>query len=260
MNYFNFQPMGLDKSCVNAYLQTIGKSVGMIERKMPAVVICPGGAYQMVSDSEGDPVAKEFLSAGYHLFVLNYSTGEEAANFNPLCQLASTVAQIRTHAEEWKIDENKIAVCGFSAGGHLEVSLGTLFNEEKFLEVWKRAENVRPDAMILCYPVILADEYAHQESIETVSGAKKECLSMNGLDWISMWMKRHRRHFYGIQKQIFVSVWKIAFLLQQRYRHPKYPLSFMYCQRGSMGCLYVPRKQDVWTHITEDGLNGVLNG
>lgn len=183
MDYFSFQPMGTEKCKVNAYLQTNGESVEMAERKIPAVVICPGGAYQMISDREGDPVAKEFFCAGYHVFVLQYSTGYEAANFKPLCQLASTVAHIRTHAEEWKIDRNKIAVCGFSAGGHLAASLGTLFNEEKFLKVWKREESMRPDAMILGYPVILADEFAHQESIETVSGAQK---GMPEYEWFGL--------------------------------------------------------------------------
>ena len=171
MNYFNFQPAGTESCSVNAYLQTSGQSPEMTGRKLPAVVICPGGGYQMVSDREGDPVAKEYFCAGYHVFVLTYSVGKEASGFRPLCQLAATVAHIRAHAQEWQVDENKIAVCGFSAGGHLAASLGTLYKEEKFLKVWNRPEQIRPDAMILGYPVILADAYAHQESIETVSGA-----------------------------------------------------------------------------------------
>ena len=70
------------------------------------------------------------------------------------------------------IDSEKIAVCGFSAGGHLAASLGTLYKEEAFLKVFGRAENIRPDAMILGYPVITGDEFTHVESIENVSGAK----------------------------------------------------------------------------------------
>lgn len=172
MNYFHFLPSGVGKCTVDAYLQTGGRSPEMAERKLPAVVICPGGAYQMVSDREGEPVAKEFFRAGYHVFVLRYTLGADAADFKPLCQLAATVAHIRKHAEQWLLDENKIAVCGFSAGGHLAASLGTLHREEKFLKVWQRNDPIRPDAMILGYPVITADEYAHEQSIETVSGGK----------------------------------------------------------------------------------------
>lgn len=172
MNYFHFLPSGVGKCTVDAYLQTGGRSPEMAERKLPAVVICPGGAYQMVSDREGEPVAKEFFQAGYHVFVLRYTLGADAADFKPMCQLAATVAHIRNHAEQWLLDENKIAVCGFSAGGHLAASLGTLYREEKFLKVWQRNDPIRPDAMILGYPVITADEYAHELSIETVSGGK----------------------------------------------------------------------------------------
>lgn len=172
MRYFTFQPEGVENCEVTAYLQTNGSSPEMKERKIPAVVICPGGGYGMVSDREADPVAKEYFAAGYHVFILTYSVGHRAKNFEPLCQLAATVAHIRKYAEQFVVDKEKIAVCGFSAGAHLAGSLGTLYNEEKFLQIWKRTENIRPNAMILCYPVIVADEYAHKGSIKNVSGAE----------------------------------------------------------------------------------------
>ena len=126
----------------------------------------------MVSDREGEPVAKEYFAAGYHVFILTYSVGDRAKNFEPLCQLAATIADVRKHADEWRVAKDKIAVCGFSAGGHLAGSLGTLYNEEKFLKVWNREEDIRPNAMVLCYPVITADEFAHVGSIANVSGSQ----------------------------------------------------------------------------------------
>ena len=171
MRYFTFQPEGVEHCEVVAYVQTSGLSKEMRERKIPAVVICPGGGYGMVSDREAEPVAKEYFAAGFHVFVLTYSVGERAKNFEPLCQLAATVAHIRKYAEAIGVDKDRIAVCGFSAGSHLAGSLGTLYNEDKFLQVWKREDDIRPNAMILCYPVILANEYAHQGSIKNVSGA-----------------------------------------------------------------------------------------
>ena len=127
----------------------------------------------MVSEREAEPVALAYFSAGYHTFILNYGVMENAKDFQPLCQLAAAVAHIRRNAAEWSVDGKKLAVCGFSAGGHLAASLGTLFNEESFLKVYGESEDIRPNAMILGYPVITADEYAHVESIENVSGAKK---------------------------------------------------------------------------------------
>lgn len=96
--------------------------------------------------------AVEYFAAGYHVFIVNYSVKEEAVNFLFLSQLEATVAHIRKHAGEWSIDGNKIAVCRFSAGGHLTASLGTLFNEDKFREIWNRTDNIRPDALILGIP------------------------------------------------------------------------------------------------------------
>lgn len=173
MKYFTFCPEGVEKCTVVACLQTNGQQGEMKERNIPAVVICPGGGYRFLSEREGEPVAKEYFAAGYHVFVVNYSVQEDAANFLPLRQLAATIAHIRKYAEEWHVIENKIAVCGFSAGGHLAASLGTLFNEDEFLNVWNRSENIRPDAMILGYPVILSNEYAHKGSLKNVSGAEE---------------------------------------------------------------------------------------
>lgn len=173
MRYFEFQPEGVENCNVKAYIHTSGDSHEMEERYLPTIIICPGGGYGMVSDREGEPVANEYFVAGYNVFVLTYSVGERAKNFEPLCQLAATMAHVRKHAEEWKILKDKIAVCGFSAGGHLAGSLGTLYNEEKFLKVWNRNEDIRPNAMVLCYPVITADVHTHGGSILNVSGAEE---------------------------------------------------------------------------------------
>lgn len=173
MKYFEFQPNGVENCNVKAYIHTSGESERMEDRLLPAVIVCPGGGYRNIAEREGEPVALEYFTAGYNVFVLTrYSVGESARNFAPLCQLAATMAHVRAHADEWRILKDKIAVCGFSAGGHLAGSLGTFYNEEKFLKVWNRGEDIRPNAMILCYPVITSDEYAHQQSIRNVSGSE----------------------------------------------------------------------------------------
>lgn len=163
---------GESDATVTAWLQTSGESSEMDERMIPAIVICPGGAYKFLSDREAEPVAKEYYKAGYHIFILRYSVGKTATDFKPLSQLAYTVAYIRAQAENWKVDKNKIAVCGFSAGGHLAASLGTMFNKRIFLNQWEKTWEIRPNAMVLGYPVISSDEYVQADSIENVSGAK----------------------------------------------------------------------------------------
>jgi len=120
---------------------TLGQNV-----KRPAILICPGGGYVYCSRAEGEPVAMGFAARGFHTFVLRYSTGHEAADFQPLKEVSWAIGYIREHAEEWNIDPEKIVSCGFSAGGHLALSSGLL------------AEN-KPNAMILGYPAASAPNF-----------------------------------------------------------------------------------------------------
>ncbi len=168
MKVFSFLPPLAQGCTVTAWLQPeLARYPHQIH---PAIVICPGGGYRYVSEREGEPVAKAYYAAGFHTFVLDYSVEDQAAGFRPLLQLAATVAEIRRRAPEWKVDPHAVAVCGFSAGGHLAASLGVLFQEPRFLQACPFREDIRPDAMVLGYPVITADAYVDRETIDNVSG------------------------------------------------------------------------------------------
>ncbi len=122
-------------------------------RIRPAVVVCPGGGYGMCSPREADPIAQQYLAAGYHAFVLYYSLNQSAAFPKPLLDLSAALKTIRQHAEEWSIAPDQIAVCGFSAGGHLTASLGTLWNHPEIIQKSSCLnEENRPNALILGYP------------------------------------------------------------------------------------------------------------
>lgn len=181
MERFEFAPGGYENCIVKAWLHD---ALDGCQINYPAVIICPGGAYGCVSDREAEPVAASLYAAGFNTFILYYSVGARAAGFEPLCQLAATIAEVRERSEDWRTIPNKIAVCGFSAGGHLAASLGVLFNEPEFLQVFGSTKHIRPDAVILGYPVITSDAYAHVESIENVSGSPKgsETYQWFGLD------------------------------------------------------------------------------
>ncbi|MEY8338772.1 alpha/beta hydrolase [Lachnospiraceae bacterium 62-35] len=143
-------------------------------RLRPAVIICPGGAYEFCSDRESEPGAVQFLAMGYHAFVLNYSTAPSCFP-TALVELAKAVALIRKHGREWEIDRDRIAVCGFSAGGHLAASLGTFWNQKEIYQAaGAEPEDIRPDRLILCYPVISSGPYGHQPSFQNLLGKKYE--------------------------------------------------------------------------------------
>ena len=132
-------------------------------KQRPLVLVVPGGGYNHVSPREGDPVALQFAAAGYHTAVLTYSVGEGAQNYRPLRQLNEALALLRQNAGEWHILPDKIAVCGFSAGGHLALSGAVL-------AVPGLPDPPRPNAVILGYPVITAGQYAHRGSFVQLAG------------------------------------------------------------------------------------------
>lgn len=118
-----------------------------------AVIVCPGGGYQMLAPSEGEPVALAFLAAGVQAFVLDYSV-EPVRYPAALMELAASVAWVRRHGAEYGIDPHKIAVCGFSAGGHLAGCVSNLWGHPVLSPMGLAPEEMRPDASILSYPVI----------------------------------------------------------------------------------------------------------
>jgi len=139
------------------------------ERKRPLVLIFPGGAYAWRSDREAEPVALRLLSLGIQAAVVRYSVAP--ARFpKALEEAAEAVAYARAHAEEWCCDPHRVAVMGFSAGGHAAAHIGLKWSR------MPQGRDCRPDAMILCYPVITSGEYAHRGSIENLLGDQFEQL------------------------------------------------------------------------------------
>ncbi|MEE1314281.1 MAG: alpha/beta hydrolase [Faecalimonas sp.] len=151
--------------------------------KRPCVIVCPGGGYVATSDREAEIIALQFTAMGYHAAVLRYSHSPAAVFPTALRELAASVALVRERAEEWHVDADAILVCGFSAGGHLVASLGTMWHEAWLSEsLQKTAEDIQPNAMILGYPVISSGIYAHRASFINLLGddyeAKKDELSL----------------------------------------------------------------------------------
>lgn len=148
----------------------------MLIDKRPLVLVCPGGGYGRTSDREAESMALQFLAMGYHAAVLRYSCAP-AKYPTALMELASSMALLRRKAEEWHIDADRIVVQGCSAGGHLAASLGMFWDEDFLAEGIGLAatehELLRPNAMILCYPVITSGEFAHRGSFANLLGDRE---------------------------------------------------------------------------------------
>jgi len=123
--------------------------------RRPLIIVCPGGGYSYLSDREGEPIALRFMAAGFNAMVLYYGIGEHAVAPGPLRDIAAAVALARKNADTYHIDPNQIYVCGFSAGGHVAATLGVYWNSDDILPEYSGLhEDIRPNGMILGYPVI----------------------------------------------------------------------------------------------------------
>ena len=150
------------------------------DRRFPAVLILPGGAYQWVSPREAEPVAMRFLSRGFSCFVLNYSCAPSRFPV-ALREAAMAMRFIRSQADRLHIDPQQVAALGFSAGGHLCGTLGTLFDAEEVGDV-APASMLRPDALILCYPVSVSYGRTHGDSFVNLCGEDRELMDRLSLD------------------------------------------------------------------------------
>ena len=140
-------------------------------KKRGAVMICPGGGYLGCSDREGEPVAMAFAAMGYHAFVLRYSVynGKTGLSFrfshdmparehsvfpNPMYDIGRAMLHIRKNADVWHVDAEKIAICGFSAGGHNCAMYSVSWNKPLMTAYFGVEPGaLKPAACILGYPV-----------------------------------------------------------------------------------------------------------
>lgn len=137
---------GHEDATLEGYILDCELKLGQMTDR-PAVVVCPGGGYAYCSPREAEPVALRYAAQGFHAFILRYSTGWKAADFAPLAEVSWVIGHLRENAKAWHMDPEKIAVCGFSAGGHLALASGLLAEQ-------------KPNAMILGYPAVNVPNYS----------------------------------------------------------------------------------------------------
>lgn len=138
----------------------------------PIIVLCPGGGYEMTSDREAEAFAMKFLAMGYHVAILRYSVSPSVYP-TALMELAQSVRYLRDNADKYHIDVDKVIVQGSSAGGHLAASLGVFWDKPLLSDALQcSSDDIKPNGMILCYPVISSGEYAHRSSFIKLLGDK----------------------------------------------------------------------------------------
>ena len=139
-----------------------------------SIILCPGGGYWIeAAGHEGSDVAKKLNEMHITVFLLKYRIPDSATMVNreigAFQDAQRAILLVRENAGKWKINQHKIGIMGFSAGGHLASTVGTHFNKS-YIDNPKRI-SLRPDFMILIYPVIsFTDSIGHIGSREQIIG------------------------------------------------------------------------------------------
>ena len=128
-----------------------------------AVVICPGGGHNILAfDHEGTEVAEWLNTLGVTGIVLKYRV--PFRNPNNKSEAAVQDAQravrlVRANAIEWGLNESRIGVLGFSAGGETAGLAAINHKSELYKPVDKVDEtSARPDFAVLVYPAYFTDK------------------------------------------------------------------------------------------------------
>ena len=169
-------PGSEDYAALYTYIPDHSDSIGISKR--PMIIICPGGAYDHTSDREAEPLALSFNSFGYNAAVLRYSTGPSEFPI-ALSELSFAIKTVRENAEKWHVDSDKIIVQGSSAGGHLAACMGVFWNwdflngiiQKKETGNYDLREMIRPNGLILNYPVISSETFKHPGSAKNIAGS-----------------------------------------------------------------------------------------
>ena len=166
--YFKVEKPEGANGVLHCYLVEQSASINL-SRKHPAMLILPGGGYSHTSDRESEPVALKFLAKDYNAFVLRYSY-RPLKHPIQLQESAMAMAYIRLNANEFNVIEDKVAVIGFSAGGHLAGMISLLRNDQSLDFLGKNKSIIKPNETIYVYPVVSCNGKASFGSFRNLCG------------------------------------------------------------------------------------------
>ena len=165
----------------------------------PAVLCCPGGAYNSLSTYNIEMISQWLGSMGVTTVMLKYRVprrpDDRTLNRLPLQDAQRAMGLLRSRARQWNIDPDKIAVAGFSAGGHLAFNLATNFDKRAYNPIDRYDKtSCRPNAAILLYPAYLTKPI---ESLDPNPNLEMDNLSAEKTPPIFMAITRPDKFAFG---------------------------------------------------------------
>lgn len=190
---------------LTTYVQTLSYQA---HSPKAAVIICPGGSYEYVSDREGESVALAFAKVGIQAFVLHYSVGQMtppgqdpvSAFPQPMKDLAQALCVVRDHADTWQIDPERIGCCGFSAGGHNVAMFGNSWHDSAYYQdLTSEQTPVRPAFNLLAYP--FTNYYSSAQYLKQM-GELTESMDKQTIEWVQTFVNNSFGHLEPSDDQL----------------------------------------------------------
>ena len=163
-------PIGQEAS-LTAYIPDAEYGYGLT-RKRPGILLAPGGAYLIHATREKEGVALDFVARGFNVYILNYSIGftdRPSKEVNQCClntdnhypqpvlEMLEATHWLKANADEMNLNSDALFLMGFSAGGHLCASVGTMWKDPKLtsqLSFIPEQDELKAAGMVLGYPMI----------------------------------------------------------------------------------------------------------
>ena len=179
-SHFGIERKGAASGRLFCWVWHTSAQISPLGRTRPAVLILPGGGYYKVSPREAEPVAMRFLARGYAAFALDYSIAPSRYPTS-LREAALAMRYIRENAQALEVNAHMVSAVGFSAGGHLCGTLGTMYDCPEVFDI-AAPEVIRPDALGLCYPVAVSWGNTHEGSFLNLTGNDPQLRARLSLD------------------------------------------------------------------------------
>jgi acetyl esterase/lipase len=249
--------VNVSRPTIQAFLPAKSKANGT------SVLIFPGGGYVGLSmESEGTSEAHFLQDHGVAAFLVKYRLPSDATmndkSIGPLQDAQQAIRFVRERAKEWHLDPHRVGVIGSSAGGHLASTLGTHF--DKAYVANPDQVNLRPDFMILVYPVVSMDpKITHMGSRVALLGANptEEQVRLFSND-LQVTKATPPTLILQASDDMLVDV-DNSIVFFEALRHANVPVEMTIFEKGEHGFFLIPR--DRWESIIQRWLetNGWLN-
>lgn len=175
LNLYDVLPNTKDTADLSKNLPELYSYIPHEIKSSHVFLVIPGGGYTHVAmDHEGHQVAQRLAENGYCAYVLKYRLPSSRQHLDkriaPIQDAQQALMRVRKEVDRIHVDNPKVGVLGFSAGGHLASTLSTHF-EMDYNQLGYTAKELRPDFSILIYPVItMQDGVTHNGSKSKLIG------------------------------------------------------------------------------------------